>query len=216
MMTATLSRLQMILLIGFSCIAGLSLVSSPYPSDQFLQHIATLIAMIILWIAAKRGTFCNLSFVSILIYLLLHVIGARYVYSNVPYDAWSEAVIGRSISDIFGFERNHYDRLVHFSFGLLLMVPMLEFSVRVITPRVRWGYFVAICIVAMLSMLYEVFEWSLAFMVAPERAEAYLGQQGDIWDAQKDMALATLGSLITAVVLWVSRFPDASRLKWSD
>jgi len=124
-------------------------------------------------------------------------LGARYLYSYVPYDTWSEIFLGINITDRFGFERNHYDRLVHFSYGLLLAVPIQEFERLYFGLSASLSAVLAIECVLATSAAYELGEWLVAVVFAPEWAEAFLGQQGDIFDAQKDMALAMVGAMLS-------------------
>ena len=119
--------------------------------------------------------------------------GAHYTYSLVPYDAWVEALTGRTLSSLTGWERNHFDRLVHFSYGLLLAYPAREVFLRVADVRGFWGYYLPLDVVMATSMLYELIEWGAASVFGGDLGVAYLGTQGDPWDAQKDMALATAG-----------------------
>lgn len=165
---------------------------------QFLlmQHVPTVFVLgVLVW-------FCNcyvvsrFSFASVILFLGLHTLGARYLYSYVPYDEWSEMLLGTSISDFFGFERNHYDRLVHFSYGLLLAIPIQEFEQRYFKlPAKLAGVLAVECILAT-SAVYEILEWLIAAIFAADWADSFLGQQGDIFDAHKDMALAATGAVI--------------------
>jgi putative membrane protein len=139
---------------------------------------------------------------------VLHTIGGRYTYTNVPYDALAEALTGHTISDIFGFTRNHYDRLVHLAYGLLAVLPVREALRRHLGVSPGLALYVAVESVLAVSLLYELVEWLLALTVAGPAAEFYNGQQGDPWDAQKDMALALLGALVAAVILGLRRRGD--------
>ncbi|MCP4727581.1 MAG: DUF2238 domain-containing protein, partial [bacterium] len=106
----------------------------------------------------------------------------------------------RTLNSIFGLERNHYDRLVHFNYGLLLAYPIFEIFHRIAHVRGFWAYFLPLDITMSTSMLYELIEWGAALVVGGELGQAYLGTQGDIWDAHKDMGLASLGALIAMVI----------------
>lgn len=134
----------------------------------------------------------------------LHIIGAKYIYSYVPYSEW---IVSTGIVDagFFSGNRNYYDRFVHFMYGFLLF-PYIMFLCR---KRLRLGDMTVILfswlIIQTGSMIYELFEWLLTVFMAPEDAESYNGQQGDIWDAQKDMTLALIGSTIPAVWYWWKR-----------
>ncbi|MDO9361846.1 MAG: DUF2238 domain-containing protein, partial [Sphingopyxis sp.] len=132
----------------------------------------------------------------IVAFMALHTLGGRYAYSNVPYDDWARALTGTTMSDAFGWTRNHYDRLVHFAFGALSVVPVAEIALRWGGLSRRGAAFTVLGWVLAISCLYEIFEWLLTIVAAGETADRYNGQQGDMWDAQKDMALATLGAIL--------------------
>ncbi len=191
-----------------------SCFGAPYPDDLALQHIITVAALValaasIIWFPLSHG-----SLAALLAFVLLHVIGARYLYSYVPYDRWAEQFIGVNISQTFGFERNHYDRLVHFCFGLLIAWPAREVVLRYVGVSRGWSYYLVVDFIIASSALYELVEWLVAISLSPEAAENYNGQQGDIWDAQKDMALATLGAtmaLIVTLLIGFTASPPARR-----
>jgi putative membrane protein len=119
----------------------------------------------------------------------------------VPYERWFGAAIGSGPQEWFGWKRNHYDRLVHVAFGALFILPLVEVAMRFGRLRFGGALVFAMLVIATVSAVYEVFEWLLAMIAAPEYAEAYNGQQGDLWDAQKDMALALSGGVVSA--LWM-------------
>jgi putative membrane protein len=106
------------------------------------------------------------------------------------------------MQDWFGFERNHYDRLVHFAFGLLLAYPMREILLRKSGINTAWSYVVTLNCVAAFSAVYEILEMIAALLVSPELGAAYLGTQGDEWDAQKDAFAAFIGAVIAMLVSW--------------
>ena len=95
-----------------------------------------------------------------------------------------------------GWERNHFDRLVHFSYGLLLAYPIRELYCRVANASGFWGYFFPLELTMAASMMFELFEWGAAVLFGGDLGIAYLGTQGDVWDAHKDMALASVGALV--------------------
>jgi putative membrane protein len=200
-----------IALAGFLVLLAVSCIRVPYPKYFWLQHVPTVAVVIVLALAQNRLQISRLSYTLILAFMLLHVLGARYLYSYVPYDNWSQRLMGYRITDRFGFTRNHYDRVVHFLFGLLLVVPAWRFSQRFVGTTARWGAAFAFSVIMATSAVYEVFEWLVAVVLAPDWAESYNGQQGDMWDAQRDMALAGLGAIlsIAAIAAWHARFPAA-------
>ena len=115
----------------------------------------------------------------------------------MPYEAWLQAVTGTTLHELVGTERNHYDRLVHLAFGLLLTWPIREALVQTSPVRGRWSYLLPVALVMAAAMAYEVAEWLAVALIAAEGQGAQLlGMQGDPWDAQKDMALAALGAML--------------------
>lgn len=173
--------------------------------DQVLHHLP--VVALVIWLVARgrHHPMSNLSYIFILIFLCLHLFGAHYLYSNVPYDRWSENIFGVTISETFGFERNHYDRLVHFFFGVCFVLPLRELTARSIRPRGAWLHILPVILIIACSTIYELAEWGLATIVSPETAEKYNGQQGDIWDPHWDTLLATVGAILTAVILGLVR-----------
>ena len=175
-------------------------VKSEYPNQQLLQHLGTLLVSLILIADLLLDRLTLRAYVGVSLFILLHIIGARWIYSNVPYQSFFES-IGIDIHELFNInsQRNHYDRLVHFSFGLL-MVPFLFEIYRVRIKKTIVSLVFAWLTIQTFSMFYEVFEWLLTVIIPGEGATDYNGQQGDVWDAQKDMALAMLGSTFTAII----------------
>lgn len=192
-------RLHSSLVLGTSVILAASLLDPRFPVEQLLQHVPTVASMSVIMLGARRGWWSTLSMICLMTFALLHIVGARYAYSNVPYDDAVKAVTGFSVNDACGFQRNHYDRLVHFLFGVLLPLPVAEILVRQSRLSSFGSVFLSVSFLAGVSGLYEISEWIAAIIMSPELAESYNGQQGDLWDAQKDMALALLGSLVVFV-----------------
>ena len=175
-------------------------------ADWLLENALVAIAIILLTVLHRRLLFSRVSYTLIFVFLCLHELGAHYTYSEVPYDAWFRSLTGRTFNSLVGWDRNNFDRVVHFSYGLLLAYPIREVFLRVADVRGFWGYFLPLDLTMSTSMLYELFEWVAAVMFGGDLGQAYLGTQGDPWDAQKDMALASLGALIamciTAFINW--------------
>lgn len=204
-------RFQRTVFALFLVFFAISCLSPPYLKFLLMQHVPTVLVLAALVWFANRFTITRTSFVSIIVFLSLHTLGARYLYSYVPYDEWAEYVFGTSISDACGFRRNHYDRLVHFSYGLLLAVPIQEFERRYLHLTARLSAVLAIECILATSALYEILEWLIAVICAPDWAESFLGQQGDVFDAHKDMALATLGAVISIVATKIAQSQGANR-----
>ena len=197
---ATQSKTQKRLLGLLLALLLLAQIDQPYPEVALLQHIPTMLLIVAGPLLLRRWPLSTASVACIVAFMALHTLGGRYAYSNVPYDDWARALTGTSLSDAFGWTRNHYDRLVHFAFGALSVVPVAEIARR-------WGglsrYGATLTVLAWvlaISCLYEIFEWLLTIVAAGETADRYNGQQGDIWDAQKDMALATLGAILVLAI----------------
>ena len=189
-----------IFLIFLLFFAG-SCIAPPYRQFLLMQHVPTVLAALLLAYMSNRFVISRLSFSSIILFLCLHTLGARYLYSYTPYDLWSEKLLGFNITDTFGFQRNHYDRLVHFSYGLLVAVPVQEFERRYLRLSLWVSSVLAIEFIIATSASYELLEWLVAVVFTPDWAETFLGQQGDIFDAQKDMALATAGAVLSICIL---------------
>jgi putative membrane protein len=134
--------------------------------------------------------------------------------SYVPYDEVFRGLTGNTISGIFGWERNHYDRFVHFAFGILALPPLSEILQRYCAFRPSVAAMMGMVFVLAIGAVYEILEWQVAMVFAPEFAESYNGQQGDIWDAQKDMALAWVGAalMIPIIFCWSPTNPVSENL----
>ena len=170
-------------------------------SSYLLHQAGTLIFLVMLVVLYRYWHISARAYVLATLFLLIHIIGARYLYSYVPYDDWTQQLFGISLSEWFGWQRNMYDRLVHFSYGLLLFSVMYQGLNNVLKiPSTRQLIVLTLMLNMSTSLLYELFEWGIATTLSPEAAEAYNGQQGDIWDAHKDMALALVGGIIAAAM----------------
>lgn len=188
------------LLIAFVAIFPWSLVGNLNSIDRILHHIPTVVVLAALVATGIRHPLSNVSYVLIFILLLIHLVGSKYLYSNVPYDDWLDALFGVRLGDLFGWQRNHFDRFVHIAFGLLMVHPGREIAERLMGVKCPWSYVVSVLIIIALGAFYEHVEWLVAMAMSPETAEHYNGQQGDLWDAQKDTALAATAALFSALV----------------
>lgn len=168
--------------------------------DWVVENV--LVALFIGLLVAMRRSFhfSLVSYTLFFVFSCLHILGAHYTYAEVPYDAWFQALTGRTFNSLAGWERNNFDRVVHFLYGFLLAYPVREIFLRVANVRGFWGYFLPLDLTVSTSGLYEIIEWGAAEVLGGELGAAYLGTQGDIWDAQKDMALASGGALLAMLV----------------
>jgi putative membrane protein len=182
-----------------------------YPKDWLLENVLTFLFVPLLAISYRVLTLSRVSYTLIFLFLCLHTLGAHYTYSDVPYDRWLQQITGGfSLDAAMGWQRNHYDRFVHFAYGLLIAYPVRELFLRVAVVRGFWGYFLPVDLMMSSSVLYELFEWGAAVLFGGDLGIAYLGTQGDEWDAQKDMLVASLGALVAMTVtalinIWLQR-----------
>jgi putative membrane protein len=193
------------LLAGLFALIWIALAIAPlYRHDWMLENALVAVgAGFFLW-WRKSIQLSKLSMTLVFVFLVLHEIGAHYTYSEVPYNGWTRALFGTSLNDLLGLQRNHFDRLVHFSYGFLLAYPMREIYMRKGWLHGRLTYTFPVVITLGVSALFEMLEWGAAVTVGSELGTAYLGTQGDVWDAQKDMALAGLGATITMIATFLT------------
>ena len=180
------------------------LVWAIYPwffPEWLLENILPILFLAILIATFRSFRLSHISYTLIFFFLCLHTIGAHYTYSLVPYDAWFQKLGGISLNEVLGFRRNHYDRFVHFAFGLLFAYPIREVFLRIVGVRGFWGYYLPLDLTMSFSMLFELIEWAVAAVFGGDVGQAYLGTQGDVWDAHKDMALATAGAVVSMAVV---------------
>jgi putative membrane protein len=163
-------------------------------SDWFLENLLIFASAIVLIATYSRFQFSTLSYALIFMFLITHTIGAHYTYAKVPAGFW--------LQDWLHLKRNHYDRVIHFSFGFVLLYPMRELLRRSAHAYEGWATWLAVAALGALSGFFEIIEAIVAQIVQPDLGAAYLGIQGDIWDAQKDMGAALTGAV--SIALWLS------------
>jgi chemotaxis protein MotB len=176
------------------------------PNDRptwALESSLSVLAVLVAVATFRRFRFRDRTYVAATIFLLLHTLGSHYTYSATP--------VGALVSALFGATRNHYDRFVHFMFGVLAAGGLRElaFAPPAIVPRTR-QYLLVVSLIGMLGGLYEIVEWLTAVFVDPAAGTAFLGTQGDDWDAQKDLALACAGGAVGSAL----DAALAGRLQW--
>jgi putative membrane protein len=171
-----------------------------YREDWMVENVLVVLLVPLLIAGYRHHLFSRLSWVMIFAFMCVHEIGAHYTYSKVPYDDWCRSLTGGTINELFGWERNHFDRFIHLIYGLLLAYPFREIFLRIANARGFWGYFLPLDLTMSTSLLFELIEWLAAEVLGGELGQAYLGTQGDIWDAHKDMALAALGAIIAMLI----------------
>jgi len=178
-----------------------------YPYGWLLENVLVLIAIPLILLFGRHFRLSSASYTLITLFLILHVLGSHYTYSEVPF--------GETLGEWFGSERNTYDRLVHFTFGLLLAFPIREAMRRLEAKGIFWNYWLPLCLVFSFSAIYEVLEWLTVLTVNPEVSVDFVGAQGDVWDAQKDMFLAGIGAFITLTIVlaWNTFLEPSAREK---
>lgn len=192
---------QMRAVAALAAMLILAQIGQPYPETAWLHHLPTLLVLLAAPSLLRRWPMSDHAVVALALFFAVHTLGGRHTYSNVPYDDWARAILGSGPADWFGWTRNHYDRLVHFLFGLLFYPPVHEIARRHLRQPAGQAAIFTFGFVLSVGAIYEIFEALLTLTVAPEVAADYNGQQGDPWDAQKDMGLALIGSMLAA--LWM-------------
>lgn len=189
-----------------------ALAISPFNrADWLLENALTFILLIVCFATWRNFCFSPMSNTLLFLFLSLHAVGAHYTYSNVPFDSWWTGIFGWSLNEELNLSRNHYDRLVHFCYGLLLFIPLRELLDRRAKLATKWSIALAVTTILATSMIYELIEWIAAEVLGGDLGHAYVGAQGDIWDAQKDMSLATVGCLLGVAASFVFRKAQPQR-----
>lgn len=193
------------LLLAFSAIVVASGIAPISRADWLLENVLVLVAVAGLILTSPRFTFTRAADTCIFVFLALHEIGAHYTYSLVPYEEWMASTHGITLRGLLGWERNAYDRMIHLAYGLLILLPITELMRVAAPPRGWWRFVQAPALILAGSALYELIEFAAALTFGGELGEAYLGTQGDVWDAEKDMACALAGALVAQLVLVTGR-----------
>jgi putative membrane protein len=174
-------------------IIALTWVNPIWPQEQALHNSLTVIAFIALAWYNKTYQMSRVQFGLICLFLIVHSIAARWLYSYVPYEQWFADLTGTAL---FHTERNHTDRLIHLLYGVCFTPTLISYFQQRYQLNTKTAYKLSLMMIMVTSLCYEWFEWLIAISLSPEQAEAYNGQQGDMWDAHKDMLLATMGCLV--------------------
>jgi len=203
-MSSSHRRYVLVLVALFAAVWVALAIAPRYRHDWMLENTLVAFFVLILVASYRYLPLSRISYTLIFVFLCLHEVGAHYTYAEVPYNEWTERLFGRPLNELMGWKRNHFDRLVHFLYGLLLAYPLREVFLRIADVRGFWGYFLPLDFTMSTSMIFELFEWGAAELFGGDLGVAYLGMQGDVWDAHKDMLLASSGAAtamtITALV----------------
>lgn len=180
--------LAVFVLIWISTFTGTTNVN-----NWLLENTLVLLFLPCLVFTYRKYQFSDTSYLLLCIYLSLHVYGSKYTYAENPFGYW--------LQDVFHTSRNHYDRIVHFCFGFLLAYPLRELFLRALRYPTWVAWLLPIEITLSVSAFYELIEWAVADVFFRAQGDAYLGTQGDSWDAQKDIFLAFSGAILATTLV---------------
>lgn len=183
--------------IGTLAVMAVSAYRPVMVGDWLLENLLVVLLLGGLAATYRRYPLRNRSYWMIFLFLCIHEWGAHHKYADVPLGEWMKNWLHTN--------RNHYDRVAHFAFGLFFAWPFHEVFVRWAGVRHGWAYYLPIEASLATGAVYEITESVVASIVSPEAGEAFVGLQGDIWDAQKDIALAALGATVSVIVLFLKR-----------
>jgi putative membrane protein len=202
------NRFSFILLLAFVINWLVLSINALYFHDWILENLLTVPFVILIFVTHRWFRLSNISYGLIFVYMSFHIVGTHYTYSEVPFGDWLQHLLGLS--------RNHYDRIVHFAFGFLLAYPFREVVKRIGIARGFWGLYFPIEFVLAFSAIYEIIEWLVTLIFGGDLGIAYLGTQGDEWDAIKDMTLAGLGSLFAMLITLCVILAYNARSFWTE
>ncbi|HJV23205.1 MAG TPA: DUF2238 domain-containing protein [Holophagaceae bacterium] len=187
--------------LGYLCIWILLSLGPRTRYGWLLESLPLFLMVPVLAWVHRKGPLSDLSWCCFGGAALLHMVGAHYTYAQVPFGNW--------LQNLLGLQRNPYDRFVHFAYGLAIAYPMREILLQAIPARGFWSYWLPFNGILASSAAYEIVEWAIAVRVPAPVAEAYVAVQWDVWDAQKDMLMATLGAALSLGFLaWRHRRAD--------
>jgi putative membrane protein len=190
------NRWHRALALGFGAWWLAMAIAPVHRFDWFLENLLIAAAVLLVWRLYPHLRISNAALTVMALFLSFHVLGSHYTYAEAPPGYWLE--------DAFHLHRNHYDRVIHFSFGLLMFWPLREISSQVIGAKGKWVDLIALLFIISMSALYEAIEWITALIVNSDAGDVFLGTQGDFFDAQKDHTMAITGgvlSFVTAKIL---------------
>jgi len=194
-MTAKTYTVPFLLLAFYGLVFAFCAISPYDRSVWWAENIPVLIVVGGVVLVSRSFRFSDTSYAMMMVFIVLHTIGGHYTFERVPFGA---------VSEFFGFARNHFDRVAHFTVGFYAY-PIAEYLMRKRLVNTRWlvALFPFFAIVAVAGA-YEIFEWQYAVNSDPVAGIAVLGSQGDIWDAQKDILADTLGAILAVAFFFVN------------
>lgn len=186
-------RVPLLLLIFYLVLFSLLAVSPYDRAVWFAENLPIVLIVAALVVSRRWFAFSNTAYLMMACLVVLHTIGGHFTFERVPFD-W--------VTSYFGFERNHYDRMAHFTVGFYAY-PLAELMLRKRLVASRFVLFMfPICFILAVAGVYEIFEWLYAVSADPTAGAAVLGSQGDVWDAQKDMLADGLGSIAAMMMFY--------------
>lgn len=198
------NRLLQLFAIGYAAVWIGAAITPHDRFDWFLENILVVIVLVVVVASYRALQLSNLSYLLIALFLSIHTVGSHYTYSLTPAGFWLQSALD--------LDRNHYDRVVHFLFGLMIFLPLSEILIRRTGIRGRWNFALTFASILALGNFYELLEWGAAEVISPDAAMAFLGTQGDIFDAQKDTTLAAAGAVLSWIA--IALLPDRTRAQW--
>jgi putative membrane protein len=158
-----------------------------------LEVLPVLIAIPLLLLTARRMPLTRLAYVLIAVHAVILIYGGHYTYALTPFGDW--------LREVFGFARNHYDRIGHLmqGFGPAIIARELLLRTSPLRPG-KWLFALVTLSILGVSACYEFTEWWAA-LAGGDAAGAFLGTQGDVWDTQWDMFLAGCGAIAAQLLL---------------
>jgi len=186
-------RYPAILLLAFAAVWTALAIAPWYRQDWLLENVLVFVAVPLLVATSRTLRFSNGAYTCLFVFFVLHEIGAHYTYSEVPWREWLHLQGAGAGPD--SADRNHYDRFVHFAYGVLMFPAVWELFAARANPQRIWRYVMPVTFLLAHSVVYELIEWGAAELFGGDLGVAYLGTQGDEWDAQKDMGMAAAGTL---------------------
>jgi putative membrane protein len=199
-------RYPAVLLLAFGAIWTALAIAPSYRQDWLLENVLVFVAVPLLAATSRTLRFSNRAYTCMFVFFVLHAVGAHYTYSEVPWREWlhlQDAAAGPGPAN-----RNNYDRFVHFSYGLLMFPAVWELFAARASPQRVWRYVMPVSFLMSHAVVYELIEWGAAELFGGDLGVAYLGTQGDVWDAQKDMGLAVTG-ILAGLLLTLALSPSA-------
>jgi putative membrane protein len=195
------------LLVAFGAIWLALAIDPVFRDDWLLENAIVFAAVPLLALTARWLRFSDFAYTCLFAFFVFHAVGAHYTYSLVPYADWWQTLVGTALEG-----RNHYDRAVHFLYGLLVTPATVELFAHYGRYARPWHFLFPWMFMAGHAVVYELVEFAAAIVFGGDLGQAYLGTQGDIWDGQKDMALALAGSAAMLACLGVAgRLPVRGR-----